>query len=1066
MNTTPVIFNRDVFGGYISSFSPEGVAGYQDKYGEMQKWKKSTEKGRFHRTKETSVQSAFLSSIFGRVLGYAEIVEQDEWNQSPELKSVLDSTEADCGLGFFTSDSKIVRAVVELKDADTNLDRKQNRTNHLTPVEQAFSYAHKNGSGCGWVIVSNFVEVRLYKSTSSLEYEQFFITDLDDEDEFKRFYFLLCKDNLIAKEGKSVVDRLYEDNEKTRAEISNQFYNDYKSLRTDLFEALKGNNSSIDELILFSKAQKILDRFIFVCFCENRRLLPQGIFADAIEAAKISLMPKPNLLWEQMRGLFYSIDQGNPRRSINGYNGGLFKHDEILDNLVVPDDVLENFERLTAYDFGSDLNVNILGHIFEQSITDLEIVKAEIEGVELDRTNGKRKSDGIYYTPDYVTNFIVKKTIGRWLDDEKEKIKKELIGEEGFTAVVTIGKSRRKTIVLKHFEEMEENGDEQHYDAVVKLHVAFWEKYIDRMKQIKVLDPACGSGAFLNCAFDYLHMEGADAVEMYNSLLEGQMTLFDWDTHILQNNLYGVDLNSESVEITKLSLWLKTADNKKPLVFLDDNIKIGNSIISDPEVVGSKAFDWYREYPAIMEQGGFDVVLGNPPYGANLNQSEKDYLATNYITTEYNFDTYKTFIELGINLIKQNGYMGYITPNTFFVLEKGGSRLRKFLFEGCTLLDIVELFNVFPAAVVEPAITVFRKAVPDEREVLEVVAVPRRTDFTGPFTIDGVRTSFVQGELRERKGYIFNYRATEDEKTLRRKIDNFSKPLSECFLVSNGIKPYEKGKGSPPQTGEIVINKPFEGYEKLDENWMPYVKGKTFQRYTDRWDGEYIKYGEWLAAPRDPKIFKKEKLFVRQTGDHPISNYDFSGKICKNSVHIVHSLESRESEESGILLKYVLGLINSRLMKWIYQYDNFQEVGKTLAEVKKAHVERLPIVFADDQQPVITLVNSLLETCQRRFDNSKSFLDYIKAIYNPKKISERLASFYTLDFGEFIAELKKQKANLTEKQAMDLMPLFKEKSQEIADITEEITKLDNALDNLVFQIYGLTEEDIHTISAN
>ena len=211
------------------------------------------------------------------------------------------------------------------------------------------------------------------------------------------------------------------------------------------------------------------------------------------------------------------------------------------------------------------------------------------------------------------------------------------------------------------------------------------------------IDPACGSGAFLNCAFDYLKKEGQHAVEARQKLADGQLSFVDWGAHILQNNLFGVDLNAESVEITKLSLWLKTASKSRPLASLEGNIKCGNSIISDPAIAPSP-FDWNAEFAEIM-QGGFDIVVGNPPYGAALGQAEKDHLTKTYATTEYNFDTYKTFMELGLNLTKRGGYMGYITPNTFFVLEKGASRLRKFLFEEHTLLDVVELFNVFPGAV-------------------------------------------------------------------------------------------------------------------------------------------------------------------------------------------------------------------------------------------------------------------------------------------------------------------------------------------------------------------------------
>jgi len=1061
MNSTPIIFNRDIIKKYLDNFQTSAVSDYTHKHSEILKWKKAVDEGRFHKTKETSIQGRFLNAVFDKVLGYVSIESADEWNQHAEYKSVLDSSQADCGLGFFSADTKIVRAVMELKDANTKLDKKQQRDNHLTPVEQAFQYAHKNGSGCGWVIVSNFIEIRLYKSASSLEYEQFFITNLDDEEEFKRFYFLLCRENLISKVGKSTVDRLYDDNELARAEITNQFYNDYKILRSNLFDALKENNPDTDPMTLFGKSQKILDRFIFVCFCENRMLLPQGIFKSVVQAAKSSFVLAPNLLWEQLKGLFHSIDQGNPPLHINGYNGGLFKRDELLDSLKIPDDVLENFQKLVDYDFGSDLNVNILGHIFEYSIADIEQVKAQIEGKDVDRSTSKQKADGIYYTPDYVTKFIVEKTIGRWLADEKERIKKEFFGRGGYIAS-GIPKVKGNKMILDKWEKISEKYEDERVSypiAVKKLHIDFWETYVARLKAIKVLDPACGSGAFLNCAFDYLVAEGRYAIEMYESLREGQISIFDWDTHILQNNLFGVDLNSESVEITKLSLWLKTADNKKPLAHLDDSIKVGNSIINDAEIAGNLTFDWNAEFSDIMAQGGFDVVIGNPPYGASLNQAEKDYIEANYETQEYFFDTYKTFMELGMKIIKKDGYLGYITPNTFFFLERGALKLRKFLFDDYTLLDIVELFNVFPSAVVEPSITVFKNRKPLDHDKLQVILLPRKTDFTSTFITDGIITEFNQKEVKGQESYVFNFRRTPTEKNLRQKIEDLSRPLGEYFSTMYGVQLYGVGKGYPPQTKEIVEGNPFFGYEKFDDLWKPIIEGKMIHRFTCTWEDTFVKYGEWLARPTVAEVYAKPKLVIRQAGDYPIATYDDSGIICKNTIYCIYPKQDNNSVD----LKYLLGIINSSLMKWVFRTDYFQMVGKPFAKILGVYIERFPIVVAPDQQPIISLVDVLLEKCQFRFNKSKEFTDFISGKFKPTKISEKLSNFYTLDFNGFLAELKKQKVKLTMQQEMELMKLFSENAKELNAISKQIETLDSQLDEAVFILYGMTSEECEII---
>ncbi|MCL1894113.1 MAG: BREX-1 system adenine-specific DNA-methyltransferase PglX [Holophagaceae bacterium] len=1048
MSSLPVVFHRVVLEKYLSSIAIDAIPDYGLKHKEMLKWKSAVASGNLEKTKEMSVQGKFLESVFEKVLGYNTFLEGSEigeYNQIQECKTEGDRTASDSALGFFSADKKVIRAVIELKDATTKLDERRQSINFYSPVEQGFSYAHKNGSGCRWVIISNFVEIRLYRSSSSLEYEKFLITELDKEAEFKRFYALLCKDSLLGSDGKSPVDKLYDNNELAIGEISSEFYCKYKALRKELFQALKANNENYDDLKLFEVAQKILDRTIFIAFCENNGLIEAGAFRETIEIGKKSRVQAPHRVWDQLCGLFNSIDKGNPDINIHGYNGGLFKGDPELDSLALPDKPLVRLAELFEYDFGSDLNVNILGHIFEQSISDQEQIKAEIMGAVQEKKRGRQKAEGIFYTPRYVTQYIVKQTIGRLLAD-----KRRLFGLDSLPSLTTADFSSIKNVKGKIS-----------YSQNIAKHVRAWEIYRDFIYSIKVLDPACGSGAFLNEVFDYLSAEGRAIQHELEKLLKGNVTATHIGSEVLANNIYGVDMARESVEITKLSLWLKTANKYEQLINLDDNIKAGNSIIKDHTIAGDLAFDWHREFADIMANGGFDVVLGNPPYGADLSQAEKDYIADNYETTEYNFDTYKTFMELGLKLTKQDGYMGYITPNTYFVLEKGATKLRKFLFENYTLVNVAELFNVFPTAVVEPAISVYKKRPPNAGDKLEVISLPRNIELTSTFISDGTITAFTQSDLRQQDGYIFNFRETEDEKRIIEKIIKLSKPLSDFFSVSAGVKPYEKGKGLPPQTQEIVNSKPYEGYEKVDDTWLPYIRGKTIGRYTDEWDGEYIKYGEWLAAPRTQKMFQNEKIFIRQTGDYPIATFDATGKIGKNTTHCIYSSDGK----SPVSLMYLLGLINSKLMKWVFQHENFHIVGKPLAENKKIYVERFPIVAVPDQRPLISLVERLLENCQARHDMARQFISYIKSVHSPKSVSEKLSEFYRLNFKDFIDELKKQKVELSPKQEMELLPLFEEKAEEIARLSNLINALDYEVDHLVYSIYGLENSEIAIIES-
>lgn len=549
-----MLFNKRLLKNEINKF--EFPAGYDFTRAKkiIDTWQKAIKDGNYDKTKETQVQSAFLNKFFNVILGYAEMHDNpDAWNLINEAKTEFDGTKADGALGFFTKDDKsnITRAVIELKDAKTPLDQKQSsRKDYDNPVSQAFSYSSKFDR-CDWIIVSNFKEIRLYhKDRGQGFYEKIEILNLHNEEEFKRFYFLLCKENLLHKERQALLDRLVKDTSKQEEDISKEFYKHFKELRQDLFNHLTENNPEIDKKCLLEKTQKLLDRMIFVFFCEDSYgLLPANITNDVYQLGIRSRERSDQRVWREFKNLFQDIDEGryDIDPPINAYNGGLFANDEVLNNLVVKDDIWAEIVKLSGYDFESDLNVNILGHIFEQSLSDLEKIKSELDGQEADSKKSKRKKDGIFYTPEYITRYIIEQTVGEYLKENPEKL-----------------------------------------------------------ETIKILDPACGSGAFLNQAHTFLQEQ--HKVRFEEQIMgKSQLGLMDRDLAksdkaILLNNIFGVDLNEESVEITKLALWLKTAKKTEPLQNLDNNIKCGNSLIDDPEIAGDKAFNWHKEFLGIFRE--------------------------------------------------------------------------------------------------------------------------------------------------------------------------------------------------------------------------------------------------------------------------------------------------------------------------------------------------------------------------------------------------------------------------------------------------------------------------------
>ena len=246
----------------------------------------------------------------------------------------------------------------------------------------------------------------------------------------------------------------------------------------------------------------------------------------------------------------------------------------------------------------------------------------------------------------------------------------------------------------------------------MQRHVKAWEAYRDRLSSIKVLDPACGSGAFLNEVFDFLYREGQAVNAALETLYGGQVNLFRWDTHILANNIYGVDINRESIEITKLSLWLKTANRNEKLSYLDDNIRTGNSLIDDTRVAGKLAFSWKEKFKSVMDDGGFDIVIGNPPYVdseamAKFWADEREWITANFHQTRGNWDLYIAFLELGYNLLAPGGYLSFITPDKW-ISKPFGSEIRKRFTPG--IVSILPIGReVFESALVDSIITTVHK---------------------------------------------------------------------------------------------------------------------------------------------------------------------------------------------------------------------------------------------------------------------------------------------------------------------------------------------------------------------
>jgi len=1047
MNYHKHIFNQKTLNRVLSRIRDPSVPNLKEKQEIISKWVQSLRSGKLGNIKETSIDQKFLDDFFVSVLGYQGVIGDSEaWNMIPQQKMKVTTNRADGALGYFSNEQEDIRAVIELKDAHTDLDSPQHRRNDKrTPVQQAFGYDPEAGKSCKWVIVSNFKELRLYHHSSSNEYEVFSIEKLLEPETFKKFYYLLSKENLIAKDGESEIEKLYRNNTEEEEQISTKFYGQYKAARIHLFEHLKKNNPEKDEMLLLEKTQKILDRFIFVCFCEDKGLLPTRIFRGTLEQARNVIIELEDKNWTFIQALFKAINDGKPEHDINKFNGGLFAPDDELDTLKLTDAVFEELAKITDYDFDTDLNVNILGHIFEQSISDLEEIKAEINGERLDKKKGKRKKEGIYYTPEYITRYIVENAIGGWLEDRKKEL--------GFYDLPELTGKDYESVKVK----------KRAYNDNIKRHLDFWEGYKSILENIKVLDPACGSGAFLNQAFDYLYREGQRVNEEIAKLKRGTHSLVDLDKSILSDNLYGVDLNSESVEITKLSLWLKTASKHKELTALDENVKCGNSLIDDSEIAGEKAFKWEAEFSGIMRNGGFDVVIGNPPYvfaREKISQIEKDYFSKKYDSSEYQVNTFVLFTEKAIKAIKSNGMLGFIIPNSILKISSI-SKLRKIMIDKGSIETIVQLFGYsFENVNVETVVIIYKKGVALTEKV-NVLNVNNEVDL-----LESNYRKIATLKWRDDKEFRFLVDIDEKTEAFIEKLRTNSIKLEEKFDVKAGLQAYEAGKGTPKQTSEDVKNRPYDFDYKFDENTHEYLEGKDVVRFDIKWSGTWLRYGGFLAAPRKFNIFSVPRILIREiTAHHPRSLIcTYVEQIYLNNRSIINILSKNNSTAE---LKTLLLILNSSLVSYYFQKTTPKSERKMFPKLILKDLREFPIKLPDNPQPFIEKADQMIDLNKQFHQTQNEFLDWLKIQYGLEKQSKKLESFYELDEEAFFVELKKklpkENKNLSPKQTGEIKQYFEDYRQKIIALKNEIEKTDSEIDGMVYELYGLTKEEVEIV---
>ena len=1000
-------FQNSVINKYIKSLDKQAL---QTAYAKFRAhFHNATIQENIRGSKEEQYQGEFLIDLFVNVLGYTKNPTPN-FNLTTEYKNVKDSKKADGAIII----NEVVKAVIELKGTNTT---------DLNKIEvQAFGYKN-NQPECEYVITSNFEKIRFYID-NAIEYTEFNLFTLTEK-EFELLYICLSYESI----AKGLPKQIKDESVSQEALITKKLYKDYSDFKHELYHNLVKLNPQYEPLELFKKSQKLLDRFLFIFFAEDRQLLPTNlIFRINKEWQQLKEMRIEVSLYDRYKIYFKDLDQGakvslpafsqtaskqKEEFEIYAYNGGLFKSDDLLNDIKIDDALLFlHTEKLSNYDFASEVDVNVLGHIFENSLNDVDAIKAQLEGQEVDNTKTKRKKDGVFYTPKYITKYIVDNTVGKLCIEKKEELK---INEDDYKV------NNKRTTKAKQ-------------TLLDKL-----ETYRKWLLQLTICDPACGSGAFLNQALDFLISEHSYIDELQAKVLNVPMVLSDIEGGILENNLFGVDINEESVEIAKLSLWLRTAQPNRKLNDLNSNIKCGNSLIDDVDVAGDKAFNWEKEFKQVFSKGGFDVIIGNPPYvpAEYISMNDKIYLEKKYTSAFGRLNLYPIFYEKAILIANKNSKIGFITPYTI-LKNQYYIQARKFILENTFIDSIIDFKGtlVFSDAAVDSIILLLTKS---ELKNKEVSIISDVKDFVkGQYKLSNIN------QLDFGKKADLSFELNTDNIDLE-KLKVATIPLSEVLDFNQGV--------ITGNNKEFITNVSSSNTKKV-------ITGSDFNRYSINWPKVYIIYDESkLHRPRKKIVFEaSEKILLRQTASYPIASYDNEQFYTLDTVH------NGLSKNNEFNLKYFVALLNSKLFRYLYT-SSINEEGKVFAQVKIIYVNPLPIkiISIEEQEKFVEIVDVMFSENKKLYSESNNFLEYIIDKFKIETPSLKIRNWYNYDFNEFLKELAKHKIKLSAEDEFSLNNLFKKQKTTVNEIQNYIKEIDNSIDQMVYKLYNLTEEEIKIV---
>jgi hypothetical protein len=888
-------------------------------------WIDQLQRGALDRVSESSAEQTFNSEIIGTVLGYTQFGQAVEHTLLPKRTGASGRDTSDFVLGHFdlTAGREEWFAVGEIKNSKTDLDQPQlGRSNKETPVEQGFRYATKGRPGVEWVIVTNFREIRLYKNGYTSAYHSWQLAELSDESKLQEFFCILGPGGLLGQLREPLAIRIFRESVFAGKNLKEGFYGLYKTVQQTLVDHLQSQSASagMSTADLFGKAHKLLNRVLFVAFCEDHpaALVPRQTLRQVIHRARADAAE--GAYWRHYLQLFelLNIGGGIDAVAINAFNGGLFAPDPYFDAVELPNELFERrfqagrgrraSQQITGifgfdtYDFAEDLNAQALGAIFEQSLKDIAKRGSRVRGVGQAEITG-REAGGVYYTPREITSYLVGRAFEAAFSNLRTAADARVVAEDAH---------RRRPLSASQRVAA-------HYVALAEL-----------LREVRVIDPACGSGAFLVEAFDQLHDEYDKINRAISGALgtPGQTSILDLDRRILRENLFGLDLLPESVEISRLSIWLKTARPGERLETLDATIRAADSL---------------RE----GENGLFDVVVGNPPWGADIDGWTQQELVQRFPASGEEKDSYAIFVIRAWELLKPGGILAFVLPNSWLTVL-GYEDFRRWLLRHFEIIEVTNIWKVFSDVNHDAAMLVARKRaepLSDEqaatdRQKIVVRAVPRGLSATaklqrlaeGGWWIDHtVEQSFMWRQPRHRFEVIYEPRIAD---ALDR-IEQRCLPLVERASVTVGIQVYHHTRVDR----QTIDDRAFHSTMKRGSDWHPYIEANDVQRYVARSsDTKWLLYSDLLCDKRELTHYSKPRILVQQIFWQRMSAFMESPTepyLYLNTLFAVY--------DAAVPLPCILALLNSRFVSASYERRANRLFGDKFPKVSKADLAGVPI---------------------------------------------------------------------------------------------------------------------------